>query len=443
MRANLNGINLSDDSKPWLIQNLDPFHDGQFVMGAPPTQSQMDSTVFVQRARVTLKPGVDTQGHCTGNLSLFMPPVVLPSTFMGMESPDSANVSIRDYGGIMVCDYYDKTLDPHYTCLKPFNAPSDGAWRVVGFGYELTNTTPQMYQSGSMVTYQSPSTVYKAGTGSYCSQLLGTAPGVSMLLPSTSTFMPAPSTIDEATSLPTAKQWDAKHGCYLIPRLTHFDSDFNGPDCLGTVDAKVGTMSLANATSVTDSVLVQPNLVGTGPSLAISHSTGSRVDSDVIPASVGNFYSSGATMPYSATGVHFTGLSPESTFTLVVTYFIQVCPFPYSALAKMVVPTPAYDPRVYEIYTKVMRAVPLATYKDDNDFGTWFKKVIGMVARVAGPVGAALGIPAAGRAVGTIASGIAALPGRKRQPPPTKNGGRTSANDVRNNVALARAIARK
>lgn len=83
MRANLNGINISEDSKPWLIQNLDPFHDGQFAMGAPPTQSQIDSVVRIQRTRFTLKPFVDTNGHSAGNLSIFVPPLVQPTIFVG------------------------------------------------------------------------------------------------------------------------------------------------------------------------------------------------------------------------------------------------------------------------------------------------------------------------------------------------------------------------
>ena len=273
-----------------------------------------------------------------------------------------------------------------------------------------------MYQSGSMVSYQSPSSVYAAGAGSYCRELFHAEAGVGVLIPSTVTMLPAPSSIDEATSLPTAKQWDAKHGCYLIPRLTNFDGPFNGPDVTDTVDAMLGTMALQHPTTAVDAIEIAPNLLASGPSVGISHSTAARIDTTPLSATVGNLFSAGPLMPYSATGVHFTGLSPESTFTFVATWYIQCSPLPGSPLATMVVPTPAYDPRVYEIYTKVMRAVPLATYKDDNDFGTWFRKVMGMVSRVAGPVGAALGVPGAGKTIGTVAGIASNLPRRKPQP---------------------------
>lgn len=90
-------------------------------------------------------------------------------------------------------------------------------------------------------------------------------------------------------------------------------------------------------------------------------------------------YASVRTMPYTATGVHIIGCSPESTFTVVATYFVQVIPRPTSSLISLVKPTPAYDPNVYEVYTNVMRRLPIGCYKDDNDFGTWFKGALGLV----------------------------------------------------------------
>lgn len=120
-------------------------------------------------------------------------------------------------------------------------------------------------------------------------------------------------------------------------------------------------------------------------------------------------------MPYTTTGIHLTGLSPESTFTFVATWYIQLCPLPWSGLSTMVQPSPAYDPRVYEIYTRVMRSVPLATYKDDNDFGTWFRKVLGLVKNLAGPVAGTL-LPGSGPAIQAAVNAITDAAKRRRQP---------------------------
>lgn len=85
------------------------------------------------------------------------------------------------------------------------------------------------------------------------------------------------------------------------------------------------------------------------------------------------------TMPYTATGCIIVGCAPESTFTFIATYYVEIIPRPSSSLISLVKPSPAYDPNVYEIYTNVMRRLPIGTYKDDNDFGTWFKGALGLI----------------------------------------------------------------
>lgn len=111
IRANLNSVNLAPDSKPWLLQNLDPFHDSQFSMGAPPTQSQIDSTVQIRRARFTLKPGLANDGSCRGNLSIFVPPVVQDASLTTLLTNGDTTRS-AGYGGIMVADYSGSDDDP-------------------------------------------------------------------------------------------------------------------------------------------------------------------------------------------------------------------------------------------------------------------------------------------------------------------------------------------
>lgn len=106
----------------------------------------------------------------------------------------------------------------------------------------------------------------------------------------------------------------------------------------------------------------------------------------------------------------------------------------------MVTPTPGYDPRVYEIYTRVMRQVPLATYKDDNDFGTWFRKVIGLVSKVATPLSAALGVPQVGAVVSTITSAVERKLAAKEQRRHQQNARPTAASGNRAENTLVRSM---
>lgn len=232
IRSNLSGVDLPEDSKSWLIQNLDPFHDGQFSMRAPPTPSQLDSIVQLRRSRVSISvPAQQSDGH-TGDLSIFVPPVPVGVTLECQSWSTAGNAYSTKYGGIMVRDY-DATATPDaYQTVATLDAPRDASWRVVGFGYELTNTTPTMFQSGSLVTYQAAQSLHRSaynGSSQRHPTATPTADYHTDFVSSDLLGLPYPATIDEATAYPTAKQWDAKHGAYVIPRLTSFDSDFMSP----------------------------------------------------------------------------------------------------------------------------------------------------------------------------------------------------------------------
>lgn len=120
---------------------------------------------------------------------------------------------------------------------------------------------------------------------------------------------------------------------------------------------------------------------------------------------LGALVGAGYQSDYTATGCHILGLDPKSTFTVVATYFVQILPRPTSSLVSLVQPAPPYDPLAYEIYTRVMRQLPIATYKDDNDFGTWFRKALGLIKTVAPIVGPMFG--PAGALVGKVAGAAA------------------------------------
>lgn len=201
-------------------------------MCAPPTPSQLDSVVQLRRARFTISVPASQHAGNEGNISIFVPPVPTPTKFYFQEDTGNLVPGSRfpvSYGGIMVNDYGATSLG--YTTSGQFDAPPDAAWRVVGFGYELTNTTPQMYQSGSLITYQAPQTIHQ-GAWSGLGELIRTQTPLSHTsfeFASSAVGLPMPATIDEATAFPTTKQWDAKHGAYVIPRLTNFDGEFMAP----------------------------------------------------------------------------------------------------------------------------------------------------------------------------------------------------------------------
>lgn len=132
----------------------------------------------------------------------------------------------------MVRNYDAAAAVDTYQTVASLDAPLDASWRVVGFGYELTNTTPTMFQSGSLVTYQAAQSLHRSAYYGQSRRRPAATEDADFLADFVSSDLiglPYPATIDEATAYPTAKQWDAKHGAYVIPRLTSFDSDFMSP----------------------------------------------------------------------------------------------------------------------------------------------------------------------------------------------------------------------
>lgn len=221
------------------------------------------------------------------------------------------------YGGVMVCDYADSITN--YSPIAYLTPPTDGSWRVVGFGYELTNTTPVMYQSGTLLSYQSP---YIGGTvSSVPIAEVGVASPLSdvrYVIPVSGRELPAPFTFSEASSLPTAKQWESKHGAYVIPRLTSFDSPFMAPMLDETSNTVINV-----ATKHGDHTTVNANTgIVAGEMGFLLPDTINRIAPDTPRDITRAFMAPTPTMPYTSTGIHLTGLSPQSTFSLVVTWYV-------------------------------------------------------------------------------------------------------------------------
>lgn len=233
-----------------------------------------------------------------------------------------------------------------YKSVMSLDQIYDGPFRVVGFGWELINTTPTMYKSGSILVYQCPQQRSKGGftnLSRYASLCTPSSPATAVFagpLQSLSQWevLPCPLTPEEAATLPSSKQWDSKHGVYCVPRLTEFDPEFNYCSAV-TVNGNVDVAVTTNAGLQTTQVISQQHLKSGRP--AIIPYRGEPFFSDTFQAnymqpSSQPFVGGVTPMPYTASGCHITGLSPESTFTVVATYFVQILPMSDSSLLSLV-----------------------------------------------------------------------------------------------------------
>lgn len=104
-----------------------------------------------RRIRVNVVPDSENEVH------LFFPPVPFETALWA--DPD---MSPFTYGGIMQRTG-DQEAGLRYSTIASLDTPPDGPCRVVGMGWEVINTTPEMYKSGSLLVYQCPQTASAAG----------------------------------------------------------------------------------------------------------------------------------------------------------------------------------------------------------------------------------------------------------------------------------------
>jgi len=384
----------------------------------------------VEYESVSITPGgILNPGPSGAFLSNTMNVLTMPSGTDWLTGPDVSNVSAT-------------TLD---------NANILDQWRLVGVGYELTDTTPALYKGGSLVAYRSPSDqvrssfqqvafpidpvpdiedtplsslkpapfttktakVSTAKTTDYSVRLADCL--VEPKVKTTTVFQTMvadylrtpPTNVAEATAYPGSATWGASEGIYQIGVMND------------SLNPKI--------TSVPNDVLLTPGLTAPFP--------------DTYPAWIRNatcLHGCARALPYDVFGCILSGLAPEATFKLVVRYYLER--FPTSTnemLLSISKPSPNYDPMAIHLYSKAINELPVAVPVKENPLGEWFNDVLSAVADNAGKIGNALGTvfplaPAIGNLVGGAARGIrslisdqpasnvAAVPRQMRQPQPRK-----------------------
>lgn len=104
----------------------------------------VDSVVQCRRIRASIN------ADSTGVIRIFVPPMARNIELYRATGYEGATASAQ-YGGVMVA-HGNNPYDP----LIELDSIEDGPYRIVGFGWELINTTPSMYKSGSLLVYQCP-----------------------------------------------------------------------------------------------------------------------------------------------------------------------------------------------------------------------------------------------------------------------------------------------
>ncbi len=354
---------LSADGKAFLKQNLDPFMDIKVknLVGWPDVETGY-SVVRCINQQITLSPPPSVTPGSNWDCAVVLHPW-LNNHVMTLSTVRANNIitnitpavtfpvgGIQAFGDTSPMTF---TLDstPSLGQILLPSSVAQGVGRVVGIGYEVHNTTAELYKQGSVTT-----------------SLLTNENRTSSMFyiqdPATAAFITGvplrsyPSTLADVTIVPGSVTWEAKDGVYCVG---HFHSNENSPFNVDYVNPILPVTDDTYGTNVSN--VYYPNPIPAGGSDRASQACHLH--------------------PYHSTITWFSGLSYTTTLQLSAKIYYET--FPYLSEPDVITlakPSSEYDPLALEIMSHALASMPVAVKVDENFQGQWWADVVDSIASV-------------------------------------------------------------
>jgi hypothetical protein len=280
----------------------------------------------------------------------------------------------------------------------------DGTSRIIGFGFEVHNTTAEIYRQGAVAVYKQPQNHFlDRETRQEVLSFGGTpiVPATIQTLGSLSNYTvhDIPGSLADVLKLSGSRQWEAADGCMVIPTFISEDIQPTRREAIKMV--------------VTSEIVEQVTLnTSAGAKIFPMHHAGASVIEDILTNEGTNPAVKGSAnifrnkfMNYNTSGAYFTGLSAQTTLTVNVIYYLERFPTPAELdLVVIAQPSPAPDPIARLLYSEMMRTMPPGVKVADNADGDWFYELVSgaadflrpAIAAIPGPIGMAGSVLAGG-----------------------------------------------
>jgi hypothetical protein len=308
-------------------------------------------------------------------------------------------------------------LSPAISQTAPGSGYLDDRCRIIGQGFEIHNTTATIQKQGSLCVWRMPQgSIWDRVNGRLITAQTGPSnnPTTVQFYGDTSLAVmnDVPSSLAQALLLNGSQQWDAADGCMVVPTLSTTEVPVQQLNNITPV--VLGTPASLTLTTVSNGAAVYNGSAGVAltslnPFQILPYSTTLGTLPITSAPVLGNHISA-----FNSSGAYLTGLSNQSTITVNSVYYIERFPNPNDGnLVVLANPSPAYCSAAMQLYTEIMRSLPVGVKVDQNADGDWFFEAVKSVAdflspalSLAGnlhPALAAIG-PAAGNAVSTWAT---------------------------------------
>jgi len=401
---------LSLEQEHWLENALNPFSDYAKTAARLPSHDSVSTAVKnVQKIMEVNAPSINAAGATTWTANVFLLPTDATSGLgvasrMRAATLDGVTVvgpsdlpflaGTLENGLLMVVKAWDSPLagadaaNPFSPSFVPANAEfqfitladswiGEGAARLTSAGYEIVDNTAELYRAGNMVNWRKSSAAVDIPLNV---ETLGNVERRDAMR----VFTGFPQDLATAFRIPGSTSRRFTEGTYVVGTFNHNKENFELPNGLGCA-------VLAASRPLND----------TRPALFLGGVTGADPGLGVVP----NFFTY---THLDHSGSFCTGLSPETTFTITLKATVEIIPNASSVLIDFASPSIPYNPRVDELYQKLVNELPASVPVADNNAGDFFKKIV----NVATPLVSSLfptAAPVIGAASGLATKGIDAL----------------------------------
>lgn len=389
----------TSEERAYFIACTDIFHDSSYsVTGRPSSSNQLQNTVVINLERtisVSDFPALDPNATWDCNivsLPFLTTQRMISSVDTGYAVQLPAATSSQDWGGVTAFGAatggqtilpYTQNLTvnanrffyPEWTATLTDDIPRP-YYEILSIGMEVINSTPDLYRGGNVVRYRVPTQGRK-------SALLIGDPAISTAL-ARSEFMCYPMP-------PISESFATQYSDSVI------DKAENGSYQMHTLQDQVSDFFLAGNSRVFFSNPAPAPAGSGGFNTWTSQSAFNNDYSTDPPLIRGDF---------DIVGSYFTGLSPQTTLKIRSRSIVSLVPSSTNAsltsLAKL---TPPPNQRLDKLIADIQSSFSPGIESSMNASGDWWRVVLRGVAKVAKPVGNALG----GEVGETIGGGVAAV----------------------------------
>jgi hypothetical protein len=388
-RRRLNGLldtkQIDPTALQWLLSAVDPFCDEELtVVGFPSTRQTRSVPQMITRTyNVSIPPALSGNWDCA---VVFMPVFVTGSDFqlysttmtsgiLSARSGASIFSGVTIYAGDEGMDWrLDGTAITAHNDVALPDTYQQSEFRLTACGFEVVNTTAELYKQGSVTTGRVANGKCLMGVNRGSLGVPIYQSGEGLLAP--------PSNQEDLAIFPGSRTWGAKDGVYSICTL---------------------------ADPINPPVRNMPNPVFCFPDQGPPPASTPLAGWHGLPTS------SAHVAGWDSNVAHFSGLSPETTLQVTVRYYLERFPPPDSELIVMAQrPTP-FDPMALHLYALGLQHFNCAVPQGENPLGEWLNRVLDAVGFAAPIIGTAVGaftaqpeIAVLGSAAGAAAKAVAA-----------------------------------